>query len=101
MKFTKPSIALAILLFATNGIATGHDVAREMTNSANLFLKSLDEAQTSAVSLEFDNELRKDWQFIPMETRRAWAQSNETESTPVGDGDWFSRRSVIAGFPQP
>lgn len=67
MKFTKPSIALAILLFATNGIATGHDVAREMTNSANLFLKSLDEAQTSAVSLEFDNELRKDWQFIPME----------------------------------
>jgi hypothetical protein len=67
MKFTKLSIAVAIFLFATSGIATAHDVAREMTNAATLFLQSLDEAQTAAVSLEFDDDLRKDWQFIPME----------------------------------
>ena len=69
MKFTKLSIALAAFLVATTGLANAHDVAREMTNAANLFLQSLDESQTSAVSLEFDDGLRKDWQFIPMERK--------------------------------
>ncbi|MFK7765716.1 MAG: DUF3500 domain-containing protein [Mariniblastus sp.] len=40
-----------------------------MANAATLFLKSLDEEQTKAAMFEFDDELRKDWQFIPMERK--------------------------------
>ena len=47
--------------------ATAHDVAAEMNAAANLLLKSLDENQTKAIQFEFDDELRKNWQFIPME----------------------------------
>ncbi len=46
-----------------------HDIAAEMNAAANLLLKSLNEDQTQAIQFEFDDELRKDWQFIPMERK--------------------------------
>lgn len=46
-----------------------HELASEMSEAATLFLKSLDETQAKAASFEFDDELRKDWQFIPMERK--------------------------------
>lgn len=49
--------------------AWGHDVAKEMANAANLFLNSLEESQSEKVSFKFDDPLRKDWQFIPMERK--------------------------------
>lgn len=49
--------------------ASAHDPAKEMLDAASLFLKSLDEKQTQMATFEFDHELRKDWQFIPMERK--------------------------------
>lgn len=58
-----------MLCFLTTEITHAHDVAGEMTAAANLLLQSLDETQAKAVSFEFGDELRKDWQFIPMERK--------------------------------
>ncbi len=69
MKTTKLAVAIMALLLATAGIARAHDIASEMTTAANLFLQSLDESQAAAVKFEFDDEMRKDWQFIPMERK--------------------------------
>ena len=44
-----------------------HDIAKEMRDGANLFLKSLSEDQAKALKFKFDDDLRKNWQFIPME----------------------------------
>lgn len=61
-------LSLAVLLIlGSNVLLQAHDVATEMNTAANLLLKSLNEDQTKAIQFEFDDELRKDWQFIPME----------------------------------
>lgn len=57
---------LACLLPNANSLRA-HDVAKEMADAAKLLLKSLDKDQSKAVQFEFDDELRKNWQFIPME----------------------------------
>ncbi|MFT5302275.1 MAG: hypothetical protein ACI87E_002427 [Mariniblastus sp.] len=62
-------LALCLLPSGLVSNAEAHDVAKEMTSAANLFLNSLDEKQRQTVGFEFDHELRKDWQFIPMERK--------------------------------
>ena len=69
MNLSQLTIPFAMVVLATTGIARAHDVAREMTAAANLFLQSLDETQATAVCFEFGDDLRKDWQFIPMERK--------------------------------
>ncbi len=60
------TLILAFFCFGV-GTAIAHDPANDMLATATTFLNSLDENQTNQISFEFDNELRKDWQFIPME----------------------------------
>lgn len=69
MNFTKLSVALLLVCFSLDSKIFAHDIAREMSEAANLFLKSLDATQQTAVSFEFNDELRVDWQFIPMERK--------------------------------
>ena len=47
--------------------AFGHDLATEMKSAAVTFMKSLDPVQREALQFDFDDKLRKDWQFIPMQ----------------------------------
>ena len=54
----------------TQATVVAHDPAKEMTDAANLFLKSLDEEQSKQATFEFKDDLRKDWQFIPMDDRK-------------------------------
>ncbi len=56
----------AIFFFAISS-ASAHDVAKEMFNAAELFISSLNDEQKQQLQFEFDDALRKDWQFIPME----------------------------------
>jgi hypothetical protein len=71
MNFAKTLTQLAICLstLATANLVTGHDISKEMADAANLFLQSLDETQTAKINFAFDDGLRKDWQFIPMERK--------------------------------
>jgi len=62
-------LTVCLLAFSTSNFAVGHDVSKEMTEAANLFLRSLDETQTAKINFAFGDELRKDWQFIPMERK--------------------------------
>jgi len=55
------------LTFAGVNSVSAHDVAEEMATAAKLLLKSLDDEQSKAIQFEFDDKLRKDWQFIPMD----------------------------------
>ena len=66
--------SIALVVFATMffGIAShtqAHDIAKEMLDNANLLLKSLDDSQTKAIKFKFDDDLRKNWQFVPMERK--------------------------------
>ena len=62
---------LAGLLFGLifPGNLSAHDPAKDMLDATQNFLNSLDETQTKAISFEFDDKLRKNWQFIPMERK--------------------------------
>ena len=66
----KLSVCCLAFLFSGPSILNAHDVAKEMSAAANLLLKSLDEEQSKVIQFEFDDELRKDWQFIPMNNRQ-------------------------------
>ena len=66
----KLSVCCLAFLFSGPTILNAHDVAKEMSAAANLLLKSLDEEQSKVIQFEFDDELRKDWQFIPMNNRQ-------------------------------
>ena len=65
----KSCVVVFCLAFAYlgSGVLNAHDVAKEMADAASLLLKSLDEQQSKAIQFEFDDKLRKDWQFIPMD----------------------------------
>ena len=65
---SRPVFVLLTVL-ATVSTVQAHDIAREMNAAANLLLRSLDENQKTTIQFEFDDELRKDWQFIPMERK--------------------------------
>ena len=62
-------LTIACLTLALSNQAMGHDISKEMTEAANQFLVSLDDSQLEKVKFEFDDQLRKDWQFIPMERK--------------------------------
>lgn len=73
-----PFPSLVVALFAllgcifSVGAASGHDVPAEMAETADRFLKSLDEAQLAQVSIEFEKEKRTAWHYFPssmMESR--------------------------------
>ena len=49
--------------------ANAHDIAKEMRDSANLFIKSLDDDQAKALQFKFEDDLRKAWHFIPKERK--------------------------------
>ena len=65
---TKHCIAFLGLITVSLGLANhcqAHDTAKEFSDAAAIFLKSLDDDQTKAVQFKFDDPLRKDWHFIP------------------------------------
>jgi len=69
---TKHGIAFLVLIAISLGLANhcqAHDIAKEFSDAAAIFLKSLDDNQTKAVQFKFDDPLRKDWHFIPKERK--------------------------------
>ena len=69
---TKHCIAFLGLITVSLGLANhcqAHDTAKEFSDAAAIFLKSLDDDQTKAVQFKFDDPLRKDWHFIPKERK--------------------------------
>lgn len=57
----------SLFLLITTNVAVAHDPAEDMLEAMNDFVSSLNEPQREQLSFEFKDELRKDWQFIPME----------------------------------
>ena len=49
--------------------ATGHEIARELHDGFQLFIKSLEPQQVEELKFEFEDGFRKDWQFVPMDRR--------------------------------
>ena len=71
-RITKHCITLIVLTVVSLGLANhcqAHDLAKEFSDAAALFLKSLDDDQTKTVQFKFDAPLRKDWHFIPKERK--------------------------------
>ena len=56
--------AMIVSLFGS--VVHAHDIAKEMTAAANVFLQSLGDEDRKKVTFEFDDPHRIDWQFIPM-----------------------------------
>ncbi len=63
--FTITALCLLVPNFISS--AGAHEIASEMTDSANHLLQSLTPKQKTTLVFPIDDELRKDWQFIPME----------------------------------
>ena len=58
---TKHGIAFLVLIAISLGLANhcqAHDIAKEFSDAAAIFLKSLDDNQTKAVQFKFDDPLR-------------------------------------------
>ncbi len=60
------AIAVALLVFGVSR-SSGHEVAKEIFEAAEILIKSLDDEQRTVLVRPFDHELRTDWQFVPME----------------------------------
>lgn len=69
MKRTGQLLILALISLSFAGSSFAHDPAKDMFDAATGFMESLDEAQKKQLSFEFDDKLRKDWQFIPMKRK--------------------------------
>lgn len=67
--FVARAVIALFLSLAVSSMLQAHDVAREMKSAADLLLQSLDADQKKAINFSFDDDLRKDWQFIPMERK--------------------------------
>lgn len=71
--YTAVAATVAMLVWsAAPSKASAHDVPAEMAQAAERFLKSLDEAQLTQVSIDFDKEKRTAWHYFPssmMESR--------------------------------
>jgi hypothetical protein len=61
--------AICVLMSPLASNARSHEIASEMIDSANHLLQSLTPTQKATLVFQLDNELRKDWQFIPMERK--------------------------------
>ena len=59
--------ALFLIISSLSTSVDGHEIASEMTDSANHLLQSLTPKQKETLLFPLDDKLRKDWQFIPME----------------------------------
>ena len=55
---------LSVCMFLSSD-ATAHDLAAEMKTAMNTFIKSLDAEQQAKLQFDFDDQLRKDWHFVP------------------------------------
>ena len=69
VKRTRLLVLGLCFLCLASGVATAHDPAKDLLIAVTDFTNSLDEAQKKKLSFEFDDKLRKDWQFIPMERK--------------------------------
>ncbi|MHB8897257.1 MAG: DUF3500 domain-containing protein [Thermoguttaceae bacterium] len=58
-------VAAALAAWLAPVVTRGHDVAAEMTQSAERFLKSLDQGQVAQVSIGFQADKRTAWHYIP------------------------------------
>jgi len=61
----RPILAIMVCcsLFASD--VAGHELAAEVEKAMTTFIQSLDKEQQKKLLFEFDDDLRKDWQFIP------------------------------------
>ena len=69
---TKHCITFLVLVAVSLVLAKhcqAHDIAKEFSDAAAIFLKSLNDEQTKAVQFKFDDPLRKEWHFIPKERK--------------------------------
>ena len=69
---TKHCITFLVLVAVSLVLAKhcqAHDLAKEFSDAAAIFLKSLNDEQTKAVQFKFDDPLRKEWHFIPKERK--------------------------------
>ncbi len=60
-------LTIAISASFLADVAKAHDIATELHESFVRLWDSLDHEQQAAIQFEFDDKLRKDWQFVPME----------------------------------
>jgi hypothetical protein len=83
-------IAAVVVVLVVAGISAAapprQTLAQEMATAAEDFLGKLSPELRAAATFDFDAELRKDWQFIPMERQGA----------RLGDMDLVQRRSAYA-----
>ena len=65
------SFLVVATLFFGNSVnqVQAHDVAKELHDAFVVLLNSLDEQQRKAINFEFDDQLRKDWHFVPKERK--------------------------------
>jgi len=61
------ALVVAIASLFVCSAVNAHDIAKEMTAAANVFLQSLGAEDREKVTFEFDDPHRIDWQFIPMD----------------------------------
>jgi len=61
-------LGMAVILLMPRGI-NAHEIGKELEAATNALISSLDENQANSLSFDFDNELRKDWQFVPMDRK--------------------------------
>ncbi len=66
IKQTIATVTLISFLFL-GAPAGAHDIAKEMTDAANLLLQAMGDEDRKKIMFPFDDQHRKDWQFIPME----------------------------------
>jgi len=57
----------AIACMFVGSAVNAHDIAKEMSDAASVFLQALGDDDRKKVTFEFDDPHRIDWQFIPME----------------------------------
>ena len=60
------TVAAMTCMFVCSTV-TAHDIGKEMSDAANVFLQALGDEDRKKVAFEFDAPHRIDWQFIPME----------------------------------
>ena len=101
MRFARspfPAVAAAagLLILAgwSGGRAAQDEPPASATAAATAFLASLDAGQTGQVVLNPDNPSRRDWHFIPKETRKGLALNAMTE--PQRRAAWGLLRSLLS-----
>lgn len=63
------AVTLGLIALLCPAPVIAHDLADELADAATLLVNALDEQQQQALSFNFDDDLRKDWQFVPMDRK--------------------------------